>query len=240
MPCSCKKTSAPKTAYVQPSSGQVKYFSNLVTEAVQASDSYDFRASTAPQELCLNCIAKHLGLAYCFLQQAYPDNLISVGQLLCAAEHCKNTQEPSFQYFRQLALRVLRNPADKELGKQLAKALQGLIEEGALPAAQDSTFDASPLQEFLLRLLLAYSLLFVELLYEKVNTPWAVAHLAFASASYFRTTRDLKMYEQMRQFWKMVQAMQPQDQTYIKVRDQLWGYISSYYRQYRQPLKGQK
>lgn len=235
MPCSCKKNSAPKVAAIQPSTGASKYVSTpIVVPQEIFSDSYSFGATTTPEDLCLNCISKHLGLAWHFLDQDSPDNLIAAGQLLCAAQHCKNHQLPSYRSFSNLALKILRNPKDAKLKEELAKHLQNLYLNRHLPQQEQLSADRTQLQIFIMQLLFAYSLVFVQLLYQKVNIPWAVSNIAFFTFHYVRFKKDRKTYQEMRRIWKMLQDMQPQDDTYLKAREEFWGFILQYYKLYKE------
>lgn len=227
MPCSCKKSSALKTAYTTPSSQQPLYSTNIVVKAqLQSSDSYSFGATTRPDQKCLNCVAKHLGLAYRFLDLSKPQCFIAAGQLMCASSHMRAQNQPVSFFFHNLAYTALKNPSQPDIKKQLKSILESLYEQGQLPTAQ-SKYIPNISQEYLMRLLKAYSLLFVQTLYEKTNIPWVTAQLAYAAHMQFANYRDIQQYQKLRELWKTIQAIEGYDDAYWRAREGLWGFIQT-------------
>ena len=235
MPCSCKKSSALKVAYVTPVDNTVKYTTNAAVKAQlqrEVSDSFSFGAQTTPQEFCLNCVAKHLGLAYQFALQEAPQKLITVGQLLCASQHLLYTQQQASFYFKGLALRYLREEDTQTLNKELQQVLQNLSLNQQLPYT-DLEVPYTDFQKYLMNLLLAYSLIFVQVMYEEVNVPWAVSHLSYASARHFLQKGNRERYQQTRELWKLIQDMKPLDSAYTQARQRFWELIQEAWGQYK-------
>lgn len=237
MPCSCRKSSALKTAYTTPSNNQPSYSTNVTVRAQmgqqEASDSYSFGATTKPDQLCLNCIAKHVGLAYQFLSQPMPQRLIAAGELICASNHAAALKPGIADFFRNLAIRIVRNPSEEDYKEELQKCLNTLYEEGQLPTAQGLDLK-DRFEDGLIRLLTAYSMLFVEVLYEKVNLPWVVSNIAFVANRQFSASRNIEDFTKFRELWKTIQSIQGYNDVYYKAKEDLWTFVEKSWKKYTQ------
>lgn len=231
MPCSCKLKSS-DVKYVPPKSLQVKLAEVKQVQPAKAAQPYDFSATTKPSQLCLNCVSKHLGLAYLFLRQQLPYKLVSIGQLMCASQHLYNMQLPEANYMHSLALKLLRDPENKEVQSRIEKVLQDLYETSQLPGIQQRE-EGTPLQEYLLTLLLVYSLVFTQIMYQKSNIPWAVSHLAQASIFYFEASRNREQFQSTREIWKLLQDIKDFNKEYSSAKSRLWNFIEQLYNEYK-------
>ena len=231
MACSCKNNKALKVQYTTPHQKTALAQNPVVKvsmEVRQTSDSYSFGATTRPNQLCLNCVGKHLGLAQSFLQEPFPDSLLAVGQLMCAAQHLRGMYPKSAYYFQDLAYKVLDKPYYAQTGELIKYSAQRLM-QGQLPQLQQPSIPGSPLLMLLSRLLQVYCMLFTELLYEDVNRLWTMGALAKVSLDYQRATKDRDVYVRSRKIWKMVQQMKTGDSTYYTARGELWDFIKDVY-----------
>lgn len=197
----------------------------------------DTSSTTKPDELCFNCVRKHLGLAYKFVQmKGQSRHFSAVGELMCASNHLQKTH-PNLSYkIQDAALYVLRHETKSSLvyiGK--------LIEELQIDPVQDIA-QYIPLyiwedQEQLLLLAFIYSLLFIQLTYQEVNKTWVTANLSFHAYSRYRLHQDMRLVYQYRPLWKLIQSMQPFDDTYKAARTYLQQLAFPYFAVYKGRLE---
>ena len=202
---------------------------------VQIRRQLDTSSMTKPDQLCFNCIRKHLALASKLSQLSrFHDRLAALGQLLCVVQHLKQTH-PNLTYrIRDMIIVTLRDPK--------LTHLDALIKQLILQFQHDPKEDSKeyiPLPSFtqqqeLLMILLVQSLLFIQITYQEVNKTWATAELSFMSYNAFRTQNSLRAYETYRPLWKLIQSMHPLDQNYMAARDYIYSLIVSKYPYYQQ------
>lgn len=182
----------------------------------------DISSITEPDQTCFNCIRKHLGLAYMFLKKG--GNLRKVaaaGQLMCAANHI-NKEFPNLSFklidYALFSIRQLDSSISAAALLPLIDFLQKDPSKDIQPYIPKKIYQV---QSQLLTLAMLYSLLFVQITYEQINKTWATAHLSYMAYTNFRDSQDIKVYQQYRTLWKLIQSMQLYDQNYNKARQLL-------------------
>ena len=189
----------------------------------------DTSSTTLPDQLCLNCVKKHLGLAYMFIKHGGNlFRLTAAGQLMCASMHLAQTH-PNLSYkISDLAIFVVRQHTKVSL-KPLAQIIDQLQEEGIKDIQEYVPIPLQDKQSQLLTLLLVYSLLFVQLSYQPVNRTWATAHLSYTGYMHFRDTKDMELFKQHRALWKLIQSIQGYNDNYYAARELLQKMIDKYH-----------
>lgn len=260
MACGCKVKS--KATFADPQTSQVKQITadelvqkiKKVAEVQQLpaeplvlpqtgnpytkmASTIDVSQTTKPDQLCFNCIRKHLGMACLFLQnEDSMHRLSAVGELLCAVTHLKDSFPNMAYKVRDLAINLIRERNDISI-KALVQELQTDPQQD-IP--QYIPLPSFPQEQQLLVILLVQSLLFIQLTYQEVNKTWATAQLSFFSYNDFRTSNSLKYYETYRPLWKLIQSMNFMDENYLAARDYIHSLLISKYPVYQQIILPRK
>lgn len=200
--------------------------------AAQIRQRLDVSSTTTPDQLCFNCVRKHLGLAKQLLQHKTVTHVFTAaGQIMCALNHLTQTH-PNFSCLLQdLALDILRG--DPNSPKQLLQVIQLFSHEIKEDTSQYIPLQMSVQQEQLLSLAFVYSLLFIQITYEEVNKTWATGHLSYLSYKGFRLNSSLEKVQLYRPLWKLIQTMQPYDQNYFAARRYIQSLIPQLYVPYK-------
>ena len=196
----------------------------------QIQQQLDISSNTKPDELCFNCVRKHLGLAYMFFQKG-GDKLYrtAIGQLMCASLHLKQ-EYPNLAYrVQDVAIRLLRQKDKDQSISVIKQLIQVFLQDPRQDLPQYPPLPMLPEQQELLTLLLVYSLLFVQISYQPQNIFWAVSNLSYFAYSAFRSNNSLQQYQNYRALWKLIQSMSLLDQNYVAARDYLASLIASKY-----------
>lgn len=237
MPCSCKAKS--KVTYIQPKTKQqitavitvnkdtsIQQLSNsFSTESVPTSSTaviqdLDLRYTTIPDQLCFNCVRKHISLGYLFLQNG--NNDAACGQFMCARQHLLQKFPGIAQKMYQFAILIMKGWAASTLLPAIDFYLSQLKSDPQEDWGMDKvSFVLSQTQQDLLTLCFIYSLLFVQVGYEQVNKSWATGHLAVSAWDRFRNYADNTLEQKFRPLWKLIQSMQFGDQNYYLARSYL-------------------
>lgn len=236
MPCSCKNK-RPAPAAPQPVSTHV---AQPAAPQQPQQPVYDFSSNVKPNQLCLNCAQKHTSLALSLAQtDSQFDYCIAASQLYLASLHFQQHDKDVARYCRCLAHHMLMQPHTNWL-PYIELLLKYTMQEATLTPGWDSVQDygidtrsqSASLRSSLLNLCRAYSLLFTEITYEKVNKPTAVGILVHAVIpGYFgRKLKDLR--PQVRQIWKILQDAQPDTTQWDGIRLRLEQVIRNVYNIY--------
>lgn len=247
MACSC--SAKRKVQFTDPlyKTSQQAVINKQSREPVQISNSYsqytkmsaaqirqklDTSSTTAPDQLCLNCVRKHLGLAkQLLLHKTTRHVFTAAGQIMCASSHLAQTYPNYSCLLQDLALDILRRTPD--LFKQLVQVIQLFSQDIKEDTSQYIPLSLSLQQEQLLSLAFVYSLLFIQVTYEEVNKTWATGRLSYLSYKGFRLNSSLEKVQLYRPLWKLIQTMQPYDQNYIAARSYIQSLITQLYVPYQ-------
>ena len=251
MPCGCKAKKSQQTKIIVqnkivpvavhatqklpvqqlPDSQTVSDSQSAITSQ-QIRNSLDVAATTTPDQLCFNCVRKHVSLAYFFLQKGERD--IATGQFMCAGQHLRQKFPNIAQEMRYMAICILTQwPAQAVMHNTslLLRRLSFTPQTDWQPRQQP--YNTSWQQQLILNLCLVYSLLFVELGYQEVNKSWATGHLAIFAYDQFRGGGSTQMEDKLRPLWKLIQSMQPMSDNYFQARS----YIEALLKEIRRPQK---
>lgn len=221
MACSCKK----KNITTQQIEDQAK----VATTTVATKANYDFSTTTKPLQTCPYCASKHIDLALVLLQKnTIEDKLIAIGQLMAATYHYNTTHifltkqinqvlslfiDNKFQYTQQIRNKVV------SIADQAMQVTNLPDNTQKIP----STCQYSP-KEALKHACLAFSLLFTQLFYQRINKAYAVGELILAALHLQQ--KDRARAKKLRQIWKVVQQIkEPNDQDYNKSRTMLMDFL---------------
>lgn len=202
---------------------------------LQIRKQLDTSSTTKPDQLCFNCIRKHLAIAYLFSQQSgMYRKFTALGQLLCVVQHLKE-KYPNLAYkIRDMVIVNLRQPGLIKVPDLIKQLIIQFQKDPQKDIDQYVPLPVLPQEQELLTILLVQSLLFIQLTYQEVNKTWATAQLSFFSYNDFRSNNSLKHYQVYRPLWKLIQSMQPFDQNYKAARDYIYSLIASKYPYYQQ------
>lgn len=243
MACSCraKRDKATAPVYVDRTVKQIivkqpqiknENSKQSILQIVSDSISYDFSSTTQPTDLCYNCIRKHLSLAYILLEENDPDTfLMSLGEILCASSHLITTNQNLHDTMQNRVLEVMRGNKD-----HILYDLLDWIKNVQTGTSEVQAIKPSPVEANLIGLMTAYSLLFVEVSYEQLNKNWATAHLLKGAISKFAEDHNIDEFQNVRRIWKLIQSMQPYDQTYWDARKALKEELQKQWEKYKASL----
>ena len=235
MACSCKAKS--KTSFIDPLTKaqdvvQIKIAEQEPENTLEKSiDKLDMSSNTVPDQLCFNCVRKHLGLAYMFIKNGgLMRQIMASGQLMCASTHLFHTFPKLSQMLSDQALLLIRTSDPLISLEQLEKLINLYVVNPQKDLDIYLPVFIYPDERRLLVLSLLYCLLFVQITYQEVNKTWATAYLSYFSYLIFRDSLNPRDVFEYRALWKLIQSMQPYDDNYLLARQLLQKLVQDEYR----------
>lgn len=201
-------------------------------------NSLDISSTTAPDQFCLNCVRKHLGLAYLLSQNTAPFNLfVAAGQVMCAYIHLKDTFYNYSMQLKDIALQLIRYPKVQPFRVSLLSTIRALSTDITADSSKYISLEPLEDQKQILNLALVYSLLFVQITYEEINKTWAAAYLNLFCYDNLNIQNTVQKTQLYRPLWKLIQSMKPMDSNYIAARQYIQSLVTKLYiNQYRKTL----
>lgn len=253
MACSCKakqQSTTGATSITFYNSLKNTYKVATVDTTPKEVQQYDFSTDTKPSQYCRNCIQKHLALAIAMIQQgSFVEILTAAGELLLASQHYSSQNKVLALRCYYLGLDYLQHLSQKQKYLQRIKLLlQNNIVSIKLPIWWNNIQQPKlqqPTQEWsyrfacLLQLCGAYCLIFTQMGYLDVNKAFAIGKMSRV-ANILQQIGYKREAQTLRQLWKKLQQMKPQDSIYKQARTQFQQTLRFLYTQFSKDPKYKK
>lgn len=236
MPCSCKANKS--VQYKQPTS-QVIY-------TKKPAVSYNFDSTTRPDQYCVMCIIKHLSIVTSLLQFSNPlSYVVAAGQLFLVFKHLYNMNKQKASFFYYLAMDMIQNP-DRRLAVDFDAVIMDFVQDKPLtvdkdlpePRIREDYKQYYTMSDALLALSSAYSLMFTQPTYERINKIYAIGDLSTTILTLIKNNFPVEVTRKIRECWKLLQQVTGQyTDDYFKCKKQMQSLLSYTYHIYLKKLK---